>query len=144
MIRIFSRLTLLCGGVMLFSIGAFLLVAPRMFLAASHVFVESDPGLMSELSAPTGMLILTGGFMILAAFKMRFAQTGLVIGAIIYGSYGVSRLIGMSLHGLPPEGLLTATKVELGIAVLLISLRAAMGGLKQKAVLGNTATHAAA
>ena len=61
--------------------------------------------------------------MILAAIKLRFANPALSIGAIVYGSYGVGRLISMVLHGLPSESLITATAVELAVAALLIVLR---------------------
>ncbi|MEL6858499.1 MAG: DUF4345 domain-containing protein [Pseudomonadota bacterium] len=123
MSRILTRGTLSASGAILTLIGGALMFAPKAFLETSHVFIDRDPGLMSELTAPSGVLIITGAFMILAAIKLRFANPALSIGAIVYGSYGVGRLISMVLHGLPSESLITATAVELAVAALLIVLR---------------------
>ena len=97
--------------------------APKAFLETSHVFIDRDPGLMSELTAPSGILIITGALMILGAFKLRFANIALLIGAIVYGSYGLGRLVSMGLHGLPSASLITATVIEFAVAVVLLTLR---------------------
>lgn len=96
--------------------------APTDFLAMSHVLIEYDPGLMSELVAPSGVLIITGAVMLLGAIKLRFANMALSIGAVVYGSYGVARLISLAVHGLPTGPLIAAMIIELVIAALLIAL----------------------
>lgn len=103
-------------------IGGALMLAPKAFLEMSHVFVERDPGLMSELTAPSGVLIVTGMLMILGAVKQRFARLSLLCGAIVYGSYGVGRLVSMALHGVPSESLISATIIEIGVATILTAL----------------------
>ena len=97
--------------------------APKAFLETSHVFIDHDPGLFSELTAPSGLLTIAGAFMMFAAIKFRFANLALSIGAIVYGSYGLCRLISMAFHGLPSESLIAATLIELSIAAVLIVLR---------------------
>lgn len=61
--------------------------------------------------------------MIFAAIKFRFANLALSVGAIVYGSYGLCRLISMAFHGLPSESLIIATLIELSIATALVVLR---------------------
>ena len=123
MTQIFKR-TVLCGaGALLLLIGSALMFSPKAFLETSHVFIDHDPGLMSELSAPSGLLIITGALLILGAVKVRFANLGLSVGAIVYASYGLGRLISMALNGMPSESLVAATVIELGIGALLVMLR---------------------
>jgi len=123
MSRMLTRGALAASGAILGLIGGVLMFAPKAFLETSHVFIDRDPGLMSELTAPSGILIITGALMILGAFKLRFANVALLVGAIVYGSYGLGRLVSMLLHGLPSESLLIATAIEFAVAVVLLALR---------------------
>ena len=119
MTQVKTRLALTGSGAILTLFGGALLIDPKTFLEMSHVLIERDAGLMSELTAPSGVLVLTGAFMMLAAFRLRLANTALFVGAIIYGSYGISRVISMALHGIPSESLVTATVIELAVAFML-------------------------
>ncbi|MEM1088630.1 MAG: DUF4345 family protein [Pseudomonadota bacterium] len=121
------KLTLALSGILLIVIGLSLMIAPRIFLAASAVHVETDPGLMSEIIAPVGALILAGSWMVLGALQSRHTRSGLLIGFLVYGSYGLCRLIAMLLHGAPPKALMTAMALELAIAALLLVLRIISG-----------------
>jgi len=123
MIRLFTRTALAGSGVILGLIGGSLMFTPKAFLEMSHVFVERDPGLMSELTAPSGVLIISGAFMIVAAIKLCLANAALMTGAIVYGSYGAGRLVSMGLHGVPSDSLVTASVIELGFAAVLVTLR---------------------
>lgn len=121
--RVITRTALAVSGAVLGLIGGALMFAPKAFLEMSHVMVERDPGLMSELAAPSGVLIISGALMMLAAAKFRFADLALLTGAIVYGSYGVGRLVSMALHGVPSDSLIAAMIIELGIAAVLVGLR---------------------
>jgi multisubunit Na+/H+ antiporter MnhB subunit len=123
MSRVLTRAVLVLSGALLVSIGGTLLVSPVAFLGISHVFIENDPGLLSELTAPSGLLVVCGAFMLRAAIQFRFANPALLTGAIAYGSYGVSRFAAMALHGQPPGSLIAATVVELVLAAVMIALR---------------------
>ncbi|MEL7042257.1 MAG: DUF4345 domain-containing protein [Pseudomonadota bacterium] len=121
--RAITRLALISAGAVLVLIGAALMVSPKAFLEMSHVFVEQDPGLMSELTAPSGVLILAGALLLIAGLKLQFANLALIVGVIVYASYGLGRLVSMVLNGLPSESLIIATIIELGIATMLGVLR---------------------
>ncbi len=130
--QVVTRLTLAGSGALLGVIGGALMVDPQAFLHMSHVSVERDPGLMSELTAPSGLLLISGALMIFGAFKMRYSQLALLIGAVVYGTYGIGRGISMLVHGLPSESLISATVIELAIAICLSAL-----GLTQRASQDN-------
>ena len=61
--------------------------------------------------------------MIRGAIKQHFARPALILGAIVYGSYGIGRLMSMALHGVPSEPLVAAAIVELTAAAMLMALR---------------------
>lgn len=117
-----TRAALAGSGVILGAVGSSIMFAPQIFLATSEAIVEHDPNLLSEVTAPSGLLVVAGAFMMLSALKLRFANLGLICGSIVYGTYGLSRLISMQLHGFPSDTLVVVTWFELGIAALLLGL----------------------
>ena len=123
MSRVLTRVTLAGSGAILGLVGGALLVSPQAFLNSSGIVVTRDPGLMSELAAPAGILLVTGALMMFGAVRLRFAKVGLTAGAIVYGTYGAGRLVSMALHGLPQQALITATVIEVGIAAVLAGLQ---------------------
>jgi hypothetical protein len=130
--RLPTRSALATAGALLGGIGGALILVPQDFLAMSHVIIGNDPGLMSELAAPGGVLLISSTLMLAGAVRIRFANLALVIGAIIYGSYGAGRLISIALHGLPSESLIAAMVIELGIAAVLSALWLASSSRKQQ------------
>lgn len=120
--RAIIRLALVGSGALGVLIGVSLMFSPKAFLAMSNVLIDDDPGLLSELTAPSGILILGGALMIFAASRLRFASLALFLGAAVYGSYGIARLVSIALHGLPSDTLISATIIELTVATLLSAL----------------------
>jgi len=144
MSRFLTRTALALSGALLASIGGALLVSPAALLKMSHVVIDNDPGLLSELSAPGGLLVITASFLMLGAIKLRFANLALLAGALVYGSYGLSRLISMALHGLPSASLISATVVELVAASALIALRLTSGSRRRREVISRSCNAAIA
>ena len=136
--RFVTRLVLAAAGGLLGVIGGALIISPRQFLEMSEVSVGRDPGLMSEIAAPGGLLLITGAFMILGAVRLRFANPSLLTGAIVYGSYGLGRLVSLSLHGLPSQSLIIAMFLELGMSGVLIALRRSTGSGTRREILSLT------
>lgn len=117
-----TRTVLAGSGALLAYIGGNLVFAPKAFVQNSGISVEQDPSLISELTAPSGLLIIAGAFMIRGAIKQSSIRPALLIGAIVYGSYGIGRLISIALHGVPSEPLVAAAIIELAAAAMLIVL----------------------
>ena len=127
MIRIIVRLALGVSGVVLAGIGLAMLVAPLDFFALNGVEIPADPSMLSEITAPGVALVLVGALMLMGSFKLEFAKLGLAEGGLVYGSYGVSRLISVFTNGLPNDSLVTAMVMELVIGVILIGLSRVVG-----------------
>lgn len=121
--RFIERSVLAASGGMLVFIGGSILFQPRDFFAMNGVEIVSDPSLLSELKAPAGLLVVAGLVMLAGSSKSRFAGTGLGLGALIYGSYGASRVISMIIDGWPSQSLMVATVIELALAALLFLYR---------------------
>ena len=96
-----SRIVLALAGVMAVFIGGALLVSPHAFFAMNHIDLGDDPNLLSEIRAPGGLLLAAGAIMIAGVAMRRLTRIGLVTAAVVYCSYGASRLLGILLDGAP-------------------------------------------
>lgn len=124
--RFVTPALLLVAGALLVVIGGFLLVDPHEFFGQNGVVLGDDPNLMSEIRAPAGLLIASGLLIAWSARIERLGLVGLALTALVYGSYGVSRLVSIGLDGLPSEGIVAATLVELvvgGFAMVSLVIR---------------------
>lgn len=131
--RIMTRVVLAGSGTLLGVIGFAMLTKTQAFLAMSDVRIAPDPSLLSELKAPSLLLILTGVLMLIGSVRGRFADVGLTVGAVVYGSYGAARIVGMLIDGIPTGSLLIATLIELVLATILLGLRLARPAANQPA-----------
>ncbi|MEO0817906.1 MAG: DUF4345 domain-containing protein [Pseudomonadota bacterium] len=111
------------AGALLGYVGGAILLNPRAFLSANGVDIGAEPSLISELKAPSGVLVLVAALMIFGAFRTRYANLGLMAGGVLYGSYGVVRVFSMIADGWPSTPLLIATALELALASILLGLR---------------------
>jgi len=122
MTRLFSRMMLGLSGLIGGYIGISILFDTQKFFAHNGVEITGDPGLMSELKAPAIVLLAAALVLLVGSVKSRFTDMALMIGAIVYGSYGMGRVVSILVDGLPPQPLIAAAVVELGIASILLFL----------------------
>ncbi len=99
-------------------IGGAILFVPAEFHATSGIVIGSDENLLSEMRAAGGALFACALIVMLGAFVSRLTFTALVLSTVLYLSYGVSRLVGMALDGLPSSNLITVTAFELGVGLV--------------------------
>lgn len=121
--RILTRTLLSTSGLLIGLIGGAILISPMPFMEISDITLGENPDLISELTAPSGVLLITSAMMLLGAIKLRFADLALLSGVIVYGSYGISRLFSLLLHGMPGKSVVTAMIVEIGLAILLMAAK---------------------
>lgn len=118
----FTRSFLAISGAIGIAIGLCILFIPHAFYASNQVTLGTDPNLMSEIRAPGGWLIFAGALMLLGAFKARVLPRALLIGALVFGSYGISRLVSLFIDGVPSSTLLAALGLELVLAGIAAAL----------------------
>jgi len=114
------------SGLVAAGIGAALLFEPVAFEASAGIALPDDPNLTSELRAPGAALLGAGAFMLLGAFVRRFTRPALWLATGLYLAYGVGRLVGFAIDGLPGPTLAVVAAVELtiGLACLAATARA--------------------
>ncbi|MEO1201105.1 MAG: DUF4345 domain-containing protein [Pseudomonadota bacterium] len=119
--RYFPRMTLGLAGGLLFFIGASALFNPVDFAAANGVDLAGLPSALSEYRAPGGMLFASAILMLLGSVRARYLKAGLGLAALVYGSYGIARLVGVLFDGPASETLTQAMFVELLIGAICLA-----------------------
>ena len=123
------RVLVALSGLIALAIGASILIDPAGFHAAHDIELGSSASLMSEVRAPGGALLGLGLLMLVGAFQRALTFTAGILAAAVYLAYGVSRLLSVVLAGVPHEGLVGATAIELvlGGACAVALLHSARG-----------------
>ena len=115
---VFLRAVLVLAGLIGFSVGFGQLFFPVSFEASAGINLGTDTGLLSEIRGAGGSLLLSGILMIYGAFKPSFTSYALLLSAVLYLSYGVSRIYGFVMDGTPNQSFLIVTITELVLGVI--------------------------
>lgn len=120
-----QRLLLGVSGTLLLAIGSAVLFYPHSFAATNGVVLSDGASLLSEYRAPGGLLVASAVLILHGAMRASFVRWGFALSALVYGSYGVSRVVALTLDGMPSTALVQAMAVELvlGITCLAVFLR---------------------
>lgn len=110
------------AGLMLLTIGDAVLLTPQAFYANDGVLLGNDPSLLSEIRASGGLL--AGGALVIFAGIVRpgVRSLAMTLSVLIYGSFGLARLLSLTLDGMPSNSLLVATAIELTVATIGITM----------------------
>ena len=118
--RLQIALLLLCGALAL-AIGAGLTFAPVAFAASNGITLDPSASALSEARAPGGALLALGAFMLAGAWRADLRPAASWVAAGVYLPYGLARLVGLVLDGLPGPGLLVALGLELALGALALA-----------------------
>ena len=119
------------SGLLLLFIGGGILLVPHAFHAGNGIALGADPSLLSEVRAPGGLLVASALFLICGSFKAALRLDALRLAVMVYGSFGLARLVALAVDGVPSAGLLGSTAIELIVAALGLALLS--GGSKSLA-----------
>ena len=118
-----TRLLLSISGVVAAAIAATILVAPEAFYTGYGIEVAGNATLANELKAPAGALLVAGLLMLAGVVRRELEIVSLTTAAVVYLSYGLSRLSSIAIDGMPHSAMLGAAGIELALgAVCLFSL----------------------
>lgn len=118
MFTLMTRLVLGLTAITLLGIGGLIVLAPQVLLGSNGIILEPTPAMMSEIRAPGVLVLLAGTMSLIGTFNRSFTRAGLAAGAAAMLSYGFGRIVSIGMDGLPPEGLIFALAIELGLGVL--------------------------
>ncbi|MEM6867498.1 MAG: DUF4345 domain-containing protein [Cyanobacteria bacterium P01_C01_bin.121] len=117
-----NALFLSISGLLLLIIGSNILLMPQSFYASDGVLLGNNPSLLSEVRASGGML--TGSALVIFAgiFRPTLRSLAMTLSVLIYGSFGLARLLSLTIDGMPSNNLLVAIVVELTVAAIGITM----------------------
>lgn len=131
---------LILAGVILLFIGGSILAVPDSFFAGNGIALGDDANLRSEIRAPGALLAGAALVILAAAFRPTQRPAGVGLAILVYGSFGIARLISMTLDGMPSSGIIGAAILELVFAAtggaLLAVRRFGKGAARQGGLAG--------
>ncbi len=114
------RLVLLIAGLVAIGIAVTILFAPDGFYAAYGIELAGNTNLTNELKAPAGVLLVAGLLMLAGVFRAQLTTVSLTAAAAIYLPYGLSRLLSISIDGVPHSGLVAAAIFEIAVGTVCL------------------------
>jgi hypothetical protein len=114
----FTPIFLFLSGLLLLGIGSGILLVPQAFHAGNGIVLGDDPSLLSEVRAPGGLLVASAFLILIGALHLPLRSLAIVLTVLVYGSFGLARLLSLALDGMPSGGLVGATAIELIVAAL--------------------------
>lgn len=104
---------LIVSGLIASGVGSVILFSPVAFYATYGIELGGNFSLLNEIRAPGGALLASGILIFSGAFVNRLAFTAVIVSALLYMSYGLSRVLSMAIDGMPAEGLVQAAVLEI-------------------------------
>ena len=111
-----TAIFLFIAGILLLAIGAAILFVPHAFHASNGIVLGSDPNLLSEIRAPGGLLLGSALIIIAGAFRPALRSSAVDLTILVYGTFGLARLVGFVIDGIPGSGIVAAAILELVVA----------------------------
>ncbi len=109
---------LLLSGILLVGIGFATTFMPIEFSARNEIDLGGNIGLLNDTRAAGAGLLGAGIIIMLGAFIRKLAFTSLVVSILIYLSYAFGRIVGIVADGMPVDGLVKATAVEVVLGLV--------------------------
>lgn len=104
---------LVISGLIVTGVGGTVLFMPVTFYAGNGIDLGGNISLLNEIRAGGGGLLVVGMLIVSGAFVARLTFTSTVISMLMFLSFGTSRILSMAIDGMPAEGLVNATVLEM-------------------------------
>ncbi len=114
------KIILFISGLLLIVIGSAILFIPIDFSARNGIELSGNISLLNDTRAAGASLLASGLVILLGAFIQKLTYASVIISIIAYLSYGFGRLLSMVVDGVPAEGLIKATVVEIIIGFMSV------------------------
>lgn len=110
------------AGLLLLVVGGAILLAPHAFYGSNGIVLGNNPDLLSEIRAPGGLLASSGVFALVSVFRRHLRLIAVQLTVLVYGSFGLARLVSMVQDGTPSTSIVGAAVLELLIALIGIAM----------------------
>jgi len=111
---------LVLSGLVASGIGVSILISPFSFYAGYGLALGGNVSLLNEVRASGGALLASGILIISGAFVDKLTFTAALIAALLYLSYGLSRVMSIAVDGMPSEGLILAAAFEITTGLVCV------------------------
>ncbi len=115
-----TKILLVLSGLVAMIVGGALLFVPVAFEASAGITVEPSVGLLSELRAPGGAMMMGGAIIAAGAFVPTLTAVSIWASTLLYLAFGLSRFLGFAIDGTP-------SVMMLGVAVFEVAIGLACG-----------------
>ncbi len=115
-------LYLVIAGLLLLVIGGALVFAPHSFHGSNGVALGDNPNLLSEIRAPGGLLACSGIIILIGAIRRQLRSLAVQLTTLVYGSFGLARLVSIAIDGMPSSSIIAATVLELVVAFVGLAI----------------------
>jgi len=112
-----AKSLLVVSGLLAAGIATMIIFVPDAFYAGYGIDPGANVNLASELKAPAGMLLISGLLMFAGIIRSEFVIPSLGLATVLYLSYGLSRLVSMSIDGVPDSALVSAALLEIVVGL---------------------------
>lgn len=94
-------------------IGAAILVAPVEFHATAGIVLGESASLRNEMRASGGALLASGLFVVAGAFRADLTFAAVLLAAMTYLAFGLSRVLSIVVDGAPDDMLVVVAALEI-------------------------------
>lgn len=114
----FVRILLLSGALTAIVLAFAILFLPGPFYAGYEIHTSGQVSLLNELKAPALLILIAGLVQAVGVLRAGWMYRGLLAGAVLFLSFGLSRTIAMVLDGPPSIGLVWVLAIEIALGML--------------------------
>lgn len=120
--NLIATIYLTLAGLLLLAIGGAILLAPHAFHASNGIELGNNPTLLSEIRAPGGMLAAAAMLTLFSVFRLSLRAFTTPLLVLVYGSFGLARLVSIVQDGMPAGSIVGAAVLELIAAIIGIAI----------------------
>ncbi|MEM9326871.1 MAG: DUF4345 domain-containing protein [Bacteroidota bacterium] len=113
---------LIISGLLLTFIGGATLVAPVAMKGGSGIDIAGNISVINDVRAASALLLTLALLTVSGAFVKRLTFTSSLIAPVLFLSMGIGRSLSLLLDGMPVEGLVNATVLELVLGTIGVFL----------------------
>ncbi|HAS41849.1 MAG TPA: DUF4345 domain-containing protein [Microscillaceae bacterium] len=108
---------LILSGLLLTFIGGATLFMPVAMKASAGINIAGNISVINDTRASSALLMVAALLIISGAFSRKLAFTSSLLSVILFLSIGVGRIISIVSDGMPVDGLVKATGLELVLGI---------------------------
>ncbi|BDD03603.1 DUF4345 domain-containing protein [Aureibacter tunicatorum] len=108
---------LILSGILLMVLGGATLSVPVEFKAGSGIDIAENINIINDSRAFGALLLGVSIVSLLGAFRCSLSYTSTLLASLLFTSLGIGRLISILADGMPVDGLVKATGLELILGI---------------------------